>query len=319
MDELLNKYELSDRVKNAALDIGFADVGIAAANLVDTFHFSNWLASGYAGTMHYLERNLEKRGDVREILPDARSVIVVAENYFTPFFHSEGAEGKISRYAWGDDYHDVVLEKLRLLCVEITNIAPGNSTKPYVDTGPTLDKIWAVRAGIGWQGKHSNIISRKFGSWFFIGLILTSVELVPDAPIEDYCGNCTACIEACPTGAIISPYVVKGTECLSYWTIETKPDIEIPENIANNMEGWIFGCDICQNVCPWNRFQQDSSEERYMPRNNETTLNTKTVSAMQQEEFSARFRKSPIKRTKIAGLKRNVIALNKGSSKDAKI
>lgn len=314
MDEKISVKILTELVKRTALEIGFADVGIAAADPMDVSYFSEWLAAGYVGTMGYLERNIEKRNDVRRILPEARSVIVVAENYHTPYYHRKNEGGKISRYAWGDDYHDIVIEKLRRFCNEIEIAIPGCATKPYVDTGPTMDKQWAVRAGIGWQGKHSNIISRKFSSWFFIGLVITTAELVPDVPVQDFCGNCTACIDACPTSAIVKPYVVNGTKCLSYWTIETKPDIEIPLEIAHNMEGWLFGCDICQDVCPWNRFRKDTADVRYFPRCEEVALNLAATEEMPQEDFSARFRKSPVKRTKLGGLKRNVRALNNGDS-----
>ena len=308
MDELV--ISATANVKQAARDIGFADVGIARADPADVRFYAEWLARGYAGTMHYLERNIEKRADVRLILPGARSVIAVAENYYTPFEHTPTPDaGKISRYAWGEDYHHVVLEKLRALSSKIQAIIPGCEAKPYVDTGPTMDKLWAVRAGLGWQGKHSNVISRKFGSWFFIGLIITTAELAPDAPVPDFCGDCTACIDHCPTGAIVEPYVVNGTLCLSYWTIETKPDVEIPLEIAANMDGWVFGCDVCQDVCPWNRFRKNSEEERYLPRNNETSFLLDGIDTMEQEEFSARFRNSPVKRAKLAGLQRNANAL----------
>lgn len=310
MDELVTIAEATAKVKQSARSIGFADVGIASAEVVDTQFYSEWLSRGYAGTMHYLERNIEKRGDVQLILPGARSVIAVAENYYTPFDHLPSSDsGKISRYAWGEDYHHVVLEKLRRLADNISEILPGSKSKPYVDTGPTMDKLWAHRAGLGWQGKNSNIISRKFGSWFFIGLIITTAELVLDTPISDFCGDCTACLDSCPTGAIVEPYVVNGTLCLSYWTIETKPEIEIPVEIANNMDGWVFGCDVCQDVCPWNRFRKNAEEERYLPRNSETTFLLSDIGAMEQEEFSVRFRNSPVKRTKLAGLKRNAKAL----------
>lgn len=310
MDELVSSADATASIKQAALELGFADVGIAIAEPLDTRFYSEWLARGYAGTMHYLERNIDKRGDIQLILPGARSVIAVAENYYTPFQHSSTpAAGKISRYAWGEDYHHVLLEKLRRLAVNIGEIIPGSESKPYVDTGPTMDKLWAVRAGLGWQGKNSNVISRKFGSWFFIGLIITTAELTPDTPIPDFCGDCTACLDACPTGAIVEPYVVNGTLCLSYWTIETKPEIEIPVEIARNMDGWVFGCDVCQDVCPWNRFRKNSGEERYLPRNSETAFLLNGIDTMEQEEFSARFRSSPVKRTKLAGLKRNAKAL----------
>jgi len=312
---------LTRALKQKALELGFSQAGIAAAQTLDHEMglFQEWLDRGYHGSLSYMERNLDKRRDPENILPGARSVVVLTYNYFTPFYHdcdSAGSEshGKISRYAWGDDYHEVIPPKLQQLSDFLKELSPGAGTKYYTDTGAVLEKPWAVRAGIGWQGKHSNVISRTNGSWFFLAVIITDVELEPDTPHLDYCGSCTACMKACPTSAIVEPYVVDATKCISYWTIETKPEFEIPDAIADNMNGWIFGCDICQEVCPWNRFRKISEEPGFFPRENETCLEFRRIEEFTQEDFSARFRKSPLKRTKLPGLKRNIRAMKKKNS-----
>lgn len=307
----MTRHERTQRVTEAALAVGFDAVGIAEALPLDLpfRRYQSWIEAGMHGTMAYMERNAEKRRDVTEIVPGARSVIVVAKTYDTPPRHPEGAVGKISRYAWGDDYHDVLPDMLDGLSAAIAEIDPQAVTRRYVDTGPVLEKQWAVRAGLGWQGKHSNILRRDIGSFFFLGVIITTADLEPSEPIADHCGTCTACIDACPTQAIVEPYVVDGTKCISYWTIETKPDIEIPVDIAANLDGWLFGCDACQDVCPWNRFRKETDEERFHARDGVTVINPSTVVTLQPDEFSERFRKSPIKRTKLAGLQRNARAL----------
>ena len=310
---MISAEKLTLKIKQVALDVGFSEVGVADATTslyLEVERYEQWLSLGYHGTMSYLERNVEKRENLDEILPGVRSVIVVTQNYYTPFSHELQVEypekyGKISRYAWGDDYHEVVPPKLRELTKVITQLAPGSESKIYTDTGPVMEKAWAVKAGIGWQGKHSNIISRARGSWFFIGVILTTAVLLPDEQVTDYCGTCTACIDACPTSAIVEPYLVDGTKCLSYWTIEAKPDVEIPLDIMENMDGWIFGCDVCQDVCPWNRFKVETDEPKFLPRHEQTCLEFTEITEYSQEDFSARYRKSPVKRTKLLGLQRN--------------
>ncbi|MCU0426082.1 MAG: tRNA epoxyqueuosine(34) reductase QueG [Candidatus Kapabacteria bacterium] len=304
-------------VKAFALQCGFSSVGIAEAVPLEqeTERFSEWLRMGFHAGLGYMERNADKRYDVRNILPETRSVIVVAQNYYTPHQHNSSGEntqslhGKISRYAWGDDYHDVLPPKLEQIADEIKRLQPQAQTKVYTDTGAILEKQWAVRAGIGWQGKHSNVISRDIGSWFFIGIILTTAEFLYDTPMRDFCGTCDACMQACPTQAIVQPYVVDARRCIPYWTIETKPDTEFPPNIAQNLDSWLFGCDTCQDVCPWNRFQTPTDESRFQPRFEETALDIHALRQMTQEQFSERFRKSPIKRSKMAGLKRNAQTL----------
>lgn len=311
----------TEALKHKARALGFSDCGIAAVeNLDKEMHFyESWLQQGYHASLGYMERNLDKRRDVSLILPGAQSVIVVTQNYYTPHSHppkEDKSAGKISRYAWGDDYHDVIPPKLKELSAYITELYPDAATKYYTDTGPIMEKQWAVRAGVGWQGKHSNIISRKYGSWFFLGIIITTAQFVYDRPMEDYCGTCTACIEYCPTNAIVEPGIVDAGACISYWTIEAKADQCIPERIASTMEGWVFGCDICQDVCPWNRFSKETTEQSFQPRSFGTSLPIGLIKEMRQEEFSAMFRKSPIKRTKLAGLLRNALTLERNVSHD---
>ena len=302
----------SERIKESAKKVGFELVGIAKAEAMNEEfeRYQEWIASNYHATMQYMERNLEKRQDIREILPGAESVIVVGLSYHTPYQHEQASgQGKLSRYAWGTDYHEILPVKMQEIVSVITSISPESQSKIYVDTGPIPEKQWARKAGIGWQGKNSNIISREIGSWFFLGIIITTLPLEYDKPIDDYCGTCTACLNACPTEAIIEPYKVDAGKCISYWTIEAKPQIEIPLNIAENMENWIYGCDICQDICPWNRFSSETTINEFHPREQQTSFNLESIMEMNQEDFSSRFRKSPVKRTKLAGLQRNAQAL----------
>jgi epoxyqueuosine reductase len=298
----------SSQIKQLARDQGFDLVGIAAAEpmLEEGARLEEWLARGYHGSMEWLARNVEKRTDVRAILPSARSVVVVARNYYTPHRHSTSSDAaKISRYAWGRDYHKILPKKLRAIEEQIRAIAPEAETRSYVDTGPLLEKQWAVRAGLGWMGKHSNVITRRLGSWVFLGVIVTSLELEADTPIPDFCGTCTRCIDACPTGAITEPYVVDGSRCISYITIEEKPKAEIDPGLGERLENWVFGCDICQDVCPWNRFEQPTDEPAFQPRVGVLELTVDELRAMGDDEFLERFAGSPVMRAKSAGMRRN--------------
>ncbi|MBL0322724.1 MAG: tRNA epoxyqueuosine(34) reductase QueG [Ignavibacteria bacterium] len=303
--------ERTARIKVAARALGFDAVGIARVEpLTEAYtHYEEWLRKGYHGAMGYMERNGESRRDVSAILPGARSVIVVARNYYTPHIHPDKAVGKIARYAWGDDYHVVLPPMLDALSEEVRTACPDAETKRYADTGPVLEKEWAIRAGIGWMGKNGNIIRRDIGSWFFLGVIITTAELDADEPMDDYCGSCTACLDQCPTKAIVEPKVVDATKCISYWTIEAKADVDIPLHIVDNLQGWIFGCDVCQDVCPWNRFQTPTSEDRFQPRDGVTVLSPSDLVDLQPARFIERFRHSPLKRPKLDGLKRNADAL----------
>jgi len=260
--------------------------------------------------MAWLEREPEKRIDPELIFPDAKTVISAAVNYYTPWSHE--STGKISRYAWGDDYHDVVKEKLRALLDWIVDSDPNVQGKVCVDTAPVMEKALAHRSGLGWVGKHSNVITKEYGSWVFLGEILLNVELEYDGPMADHCGTCTACIDACPTDAIVEPYIVDSTKCISYATIELRSD-DLPETISANLNGWLYGCDICQDVCPWNRFEKPTDETRFAPRRDETSLDLDMVESLLPETYTERFRKSAMKRTKLAGLKRNARALKESA------
>jgi len=306
----MTSTERTEALRQAAIDAGFDAVGFAdAVPLDDAFeHYEEWIKRSYHGSMGYMERNAEKRRDVSEIVPGAQTVIVVALNYYTPFEHV-GEGGKVARYAWGDDYHDVIPERLDRIIAKIGEIDPTAQSKRYTDTGPILEKQWAVRAGLGWQGKHSNVLRRDIGSWFFLGVIVTTLRLEPTVVMQDHCGTCTACIDACPTKAIVEPYVVDARRCISYWTIETKAHEDLPVHVIENLDGWIFGCDVCQDVCPWNRFQRPSSEPRFLPRGGVTVLDTGEMLSLSPAEFASRFKGSPIKRPKLAGLRRNAKAV----------
>ena len=241
------EFSLTHHLKMKTAELGFSSIGIARAELLNEegIHLREWFSNGYHASMHWLERDIEKRLNVTKILPNAKSLICVALNYFTPSQHSsDPALGKISRYAWSDDYHLVLTERLEKLYDFIQSVVPGVSGIICVDTGSVMEKAWAVRAGIGWMGKHTNIITRKYGSWVFLGEILIDAELEYDSPMLDYCGNCTACLDACPTQAIVQPYVLDARKCISYLTIEHRGDL--PNEIVPNFQNWIFGCDICQ-------------------------------------------------------------------------
>lgn len=304
--------QITAAIKEKAREIGFDKIGIVAADALvrEREMFEKWLEKGFHAEMRWIEREPERRTDPRLIFPEAKSVIALAINYYTPFEHeNDAAKGKISRYAWGDDYHDVVGEKLRALLSWITENVPHAHGKTCVDTAPMLDKAWARRAGLGWIGKHSNLISRDFGSWLFLGEIILNIELEYDSePERDHCGSCTKCLEACPTQAIVAPYEVDARLCLSYATIELRAS-ELPSEIAENMNGWLYGCDICQDVCPWNRFEQPTENKRFEPRLAETSLSLDEVRHFTPESYAARFRKSAIKRAKLGGLQRNAAAL----------
>jgi len=301
---------LAENIKQRALFEGFNKVGIVgAASLEDEGRrLKEWLARGHHGEMRWMARDVHKRIDPREIFPQARSVVVVALNYFTPHQHQQSpATGKVSRYAWGDDYHDVVKEKLVSLLAWIKEQEPSAEGKVCVDIQPVMDKAWAVRAGLGWLGKHSNVITQEHGSWVFIGELLLNLDLEHDRErVEDHCGTCTLCIDACPTAAITEPYVVDSNKCISYATIELRAP-ELPEEM--DLAGWLYGCDICQDVCPWNRFEQVTSEARFEPREGNVDVELDEVLEFTPESYAARYRGSAMKRAKLAGLQRNARAL----------
>lgn len=297
----------NDIVIEKAKSIGFDLVGFAKAEelVEETERLKEWIKQGYQGDMKYMERNIDKRNDISLILEDAKSVISLAVNYYTDHQYTKDDNiGKVSRYAWGKDYHLVIWDMLEELETELKGIDPEFRSKFYVDTGPVMDKTWAVKAGIGWLGKHTNVINREVGSWIFIANIFTNYEFDYSEPIPDYCGSCTACIDACPTNAIVSEYVVDSNKCISYLTIENKG--EIAPHFIDKFEGWVFGCDICQDVCPWNiKFFQPAKIDDFNPKDGNKEIKLGEINKLNNEEFKERFADSPILRTKLKGLKRN--------------
>ena len=298
-----------------AKELGIEKIGIAPAERLTAEgpRLLEWLGRAYHGEMGWMAREPEKRSDPRLLFPPAKTVLAAAINYFTPHvYETDVSKGKISRYAWGDDYHDVVKAKLITLLDWIKAEVPGTEGKVCVDTSPVMEKAWAVKGGLGWIGKHSNLITKEIGSWVFLGEILLDLEFENDVEVvSDHCGSCTMCIEACPTDAIVEPYVVDSRKCISYATIELR-DENLPDEIAKNLNGWIYGCDICQDVCPWNRFEKPTHESAFEPRSGEASLELEKVTSMDHEGYVERFRRSAMKRTKLAGLKRNAAALKTG-------
>lgn len=285
--------------------------GIAPVALFDELEFyPKWLSAGYAGDMAYLHRQLPKRLDARQILPEAKSVIVIGVIYHTrqplSLEMKDQECGWISRYAWGDDYHDVLGRKLEALHELLrTKVGADYQGKFYVDTGPVLDRVFAKYAGIGWFGKNTNLINQKLGSWFFIGELLTNLALEIDAPPPDRCGTCQRCLDACPTDAFAAPYVLDASRCISYLTIELRG--AIPEDLRAAVGNHLFGCDICQDVCPWNRKATVTETAEFLPRSNAVAPRLRELAELSEEDFRHRFNNSPIKRAKWRGFMRNVL------------
>jgi epoxyqueuosine reductase len=303
--------ELSRSIKDKALEIGFDLVGISP---VDSFpenqFYKEWLAKGFAGEMKYMEKEPEKREDIRNLIPRAKSVISCGLNYNTDYPYSikgnDRQSGWISRYAWGEDYHEVMREKLLILLEFIKDAASEEvEARIYVDTGPLLERVYGKHSGIGWFGKNTCLINQKVGSWIFVGEIITDLELDYDSPAPDRCGTCTRCIDACPTHAIIEPYVIDSRLCISYLTIELrgKIPVQLRDKIGNN----IFGCDICQDVCPWNRRAKVTHEPSLQPREGLYNPELSSLSQLTPEVFRVKFTSNPIKRAKRKGLIRNVL------------
>lgn len=269
---------------------------------------TEWLRRGYQGIMAWLERAPERRADPRLVLPGCRSVICVGMNYFTGDSADERpGNGRIARYAWGQDYHRVMGTRLAQLEARIKALAPEAQCRWYVDTGPVMEKAWAQQAGLGWIGKHSNLVSTQFGSWLLLGEILTTLELDPDEPATDLCGTCTACIKACPTGAIVEPYIVDARRCISYLTIELRSaEQSIPDDLAAKMGNRIFGCDDCLDICPYNVQPRPTDETAFQPSALTLAPSMQRLAQLDERSFTATFHKSPIRRATLAGLLRNV-------------
>lgn len=304
MHNVLDSAELAGQVKSWAVEENFDLCGIAEAGEADPQgRLRQWIGAGFHADMHWLARSRGVREDVRVKLPGAQSVVVVGRNYYSERPPEVSGTGRVARYAWGRDYHRVLRKPLRRLAQKLDALEPGAESYCCVDSGPVLERTWAARAGIGAVGKNSLILNRELGSWFFLGVILTTVRLEPDESIDDLCGTCTACLDACPTGAIVEAQVVDANRCISYHTIENRGDV--PEPIAEQFSDWVFGCDICQEVCPWNRFRKVTNEADFHPRGDHAQPGLDTLQALSDEEFSAEFEGTPILRAKASGMRRN--------------
>ncbi len=296
--------ERSRAVKAQAVALGFDACGIAEAGPIDPEdRLGQWLEAGHHADMDWMARTKAIRQDPREKMPAAKSVVVVARNYYHPRPPAPEGAGKVARYAWGRDYHKVLKKPLLKLARFLDEFGVDTQSYAAVDSGPVMERAWAEKAGIGWVGKNSLVLRRDMGSWFFLGAVITEVGLTPDAPVTDHCGSCRACIDACPTDAFVAEGVLDARKCISYQTIENRGDI--PEPLHDKLEGWIFGCDICQEVCPWNRFAKDSTEHDFLPRPGHANPDLEALQAMDEATFNEEFAGTPIRRTKHAGIMRN--------------
>lgn len=301
----------SVQLKEKAIALGFHKSGIAAIN-TDAAHgavqyLKAWLALGYQADMAWM--NNPRRLEIRTLMPEAQSVICVALNYYTPDQRPDSKEyAKISRYGWGRDYHKVMHKKLKAFTNWLLGQGEDIQARYYADTGPVPDKVWAERAGIGWIAKNGNVITREYGSWVFLGEIVTNLVLTPDVPHTQHCGNCTRCLDACPTGAIAKPFVVDANRCIAYHTIENRAP-ELPDSIKPQLQGWVAGCDICQDVCPWNqRFAQTTDVAEFQPYPENVAPKLTELAAISDQEWNQRFRASALRRIKPEMLRRNAQA-----------
>lgn len=297
-------------IKQHAADLGFDHCGIAQAVQLDddARRLEQWLHKGMHGSMHYMENHFDKRIDPRKLVDNARSVITLLLNYY-PAQQQQPEAPKISKYAYGQDYHEVIKGKLNTLLARMQEAFGAVSGRGFVDSAPVLERSWAQRSGLGWLGKNGNLIHKQAGSFFFIATLITDLALEYDSPVGDYCGSCTRCLDACPTEALVAPGVVDGSRCISYFTIELK-ELLIPEKMQGRFDNWMFGCDVCQDVCPWNRFSKPNQTIEFAPIPEILNFSTKDWEELTEEEFKKIFRRSPMKRSKYAGIRRNLRFIN---------
>ena len=293
-------------VKSFAHDLGFSYCGISKAEFLkdEAPQLEEWLKRGYQGKMSYLENYFDKRLDPTLLVPGAKSVISLLYNYYPEKDLAVNSELKIAKYAYGEDYHFVVKDKLKILFERLQESVGDIEGRVFVDSAPVMERAWAKKSGLGWIGKNSLLLNKTSGSFYFLAEIILDLELEYDGPVKDYCGTCTACMDACPTDAIAEPYVVDGSKCISYFTIELKE--EIPTSVKGKFENWIFGCDICQDVCPWNRFSKPHQEAKFIPNAELSTMTASDWKEITTDVFQKIFKDSPVKRAKLKGLKRNI-------------
>ncbi len=300
-----SKGTYSNLIKAEAKRLGFLSCGISKAEFLEEEapRLEQWLNENRHGEMSYMENHFDKRLDPTKLVEGSKSVISLLLNYYPQDKQGENTY-KISKYAYGQDYHHVIKSKLKALQGFITEEIGSVQGRAFVDSAPILDKAWAAKSGLGWIGKHSNLLTQQVGSFYFIAELIVDLELDYDTPVTNHCGTCTACIDACPTAAIVAPYVVDGSKCISYFTIELKN--EIPNEFQGKFDEWMFGCDVCQDVCPWNRFSKAHQEPLFNPHPDLLDMTKKDWEEITEDVFKTVFQKSAVKRTKFSGLKRNI-------------
>ncbi|WP_255697839.1 tRNA epoxyqueuosine(34) reductase QueG [Fulvivirga ligni] len=303
-----SKSERSHIIKKIAHDLGFMFCGIAKAEFLEEEapRLEKWLKQNMHGKMSYMENHFDKRLDPTKLVPGAKSVVSLAYNYYPEQDLAQKDNFKVAKYAYGKDYHFVIKEKLKTFMDLVHEQVGAVDGRVFVDSAPVMERAWAAKSGVGWIGKNSLILRKQAGSFFFLSELIIDLELEYDGPVKDYCGTCTACMDHCPTDAIPEPTVIDSNKCISYLTIELKD--EIPNDLQANMDDWIFGCDVCQDVCPWNRFSKPHQEPAFTPHSQLGQLDKKEWKELTREVFNEIFRKSAVKRTKFEGLKRNIEA-----------
>lgn len=310
-DGIMEKAEITFLIKAEAKKLGFQNCGIAPAGYLDkdAVYLNDWLNSGMHAGMNYMKDNFKKRVDPVELVPGARSVISVILNYYPAEVRNDKRSLQISKYAYGRDYHEVIKKKLKKLLEIIREFDETTTGRFFVDSAPVLERAWAARSGLGWIGKNSNLISRKYGSFVFIGELIIDRELEYDNPAKDYCGNCTKCIDACPTNAVIADRVIDANRCISYQTIENKGEID--NKFKGKIRNWIFGCDICQDVCPWNKRIKPAGEPDFMPCKEMLEMNRDDWEKLDEKRYNELFSGTAVKRAGFSGLKRNIAFFEK--------
>lgn len=311
----MNKHAATQSIKSKAKELGFIFCGVSKAEFLEQEapRLEEWLKRGYQGKMSYLENYFDKRLDPTLLVPGAKSVVSLVYNYYPKKDLAEDDNLKIAKYAYGEDYHFVVKDKLKILLTHLNETIGEVNGRAFVDSAPVMEGAWAQKSGLGWVGKNSLLLNRSAGSFFFLAELIIDLELEYDSPTKDYCGTCTACMDACPTDAIAEPYVVDGSKCISYFTIELKD--EIPNDVSGKFENWIFGCDICQDVCPWNRFSSPHNESRFDPSPTLENMKSDDWKEITEEVFKSVFKNSAVKRTGLKGLQRNIRFIDSGKFK----
>ena len=306
IDKQRIKENYTQLIKTEANRLGFLSCGISKAEFLEEEapRLENWLNQHRHGEMQYMENHFDKRLDPTKLVDDSKSVITLLYNYFPAKNQEDHTAPKISKYAYGTDYHFVIKDKLKTLMNFVHDEIGDVHGRAFVDSAPVLEKAWAAKSGLGWIGKHSNLLTQQVGSFYFLAELIIDLDLVYDNPVTDHCGSCTACIDACPTQAIVEPYKVDGSKCISYFTIELKN--EIPTTIKGQFDNWMFGCDVCQDICPWNRFSKAHNEPLFNPHPELLSMTKNDWEEITEDVFKKVFKKSAVKRTKFSGLQRNI-------------